>query len=117
MVSPETLRELGLVAERFGWPVLLIAVGVWVSIKSGRAVANGICYAWERVEPYVTGLLGSHSDLMDTAKEQMPKQTAILQELSQGQRHHSDLLSSIHTTVKDLRRSDPNVEVQSEKES
>lgn len=103
MTDPETLRRVAEIAERFGWPVVALAVLLLLAVRCGRALIRGACYVWARVEPPILGILGSHQDLMETAKDQIPKQTAILQELSAGQREHSALLSSIHTSVRQLR--------------
>ena len=105
-LSPEKLEPVLKLMERFGWPIVALAALCWVILKAGRAIAAGLCYAWERVEPYVTGILSSHSDLMDTTRDQLPKQTAILHQLAEGhtdlrkgQKSHEDILRSIRDSV------------------
>lgn len=117
MLNPETLEKVAQIAERFGWPIVALAVLLFLAVRAGRVVIRGACYIWARVEPPILGILGSHQDLMDTAKEQMPKQTAILQELSTGQREHTTLLGEIHSTVRSLRDSDPNVSARADGDS
>ena len=105
-LNPENLKPLLELLERFGWPLVALAGLSWVILRTGRAIAAGLCYAWARVEPYITGILSSHSDLMDTARDQMPKQTAILRQLSEGhielrggQKSHEEILKAIRDSV------------------
>lgn len=114
MTDPQTIEKVAQIAERFGWPIVALAVLLFLAVRCGRAMIRGACYVWARVEPPILGILGSHQDLMDTAKEQMPRQTAILQELSTGQREHSALLSSIHISVRELRGSDASITCRAE---
>lgn len=106
------LNEFLALCEKFGWPA-----GLYFAYRAGKVVTAGACYVWSRVEPKLLGILSSHDDLMKTATEQMPKQTAILQELSAGQREHSSLLSQIHTSVRSMRDSDPNVSARADGDS
>lgn len=105
-LSPENLKPFLELLERFGWPLVALGGLCWVIVRTGKAIARGLCFVWTRIEPYITSVLASQSNLMDTASKQMPKQTAILQQLSDGheqlrtgQATHTALLASIRDTV------------------
>lgn len=95
-----TLERLFALVDKYGSSWAALVVGSGLLVVAGRAVANGAKYIWGKAEPHVEGILGAHKDLMVTAKDQIPRQTAILERLSEGQHENAVLLASIDSNVK-----------------
>lgn len=102
MPNLETIERIFALADKYGssWAALLIGSGLLV--LGGRAATKGAKYVWLKVEPHFEGIFDAHRDLMVTAKDQIPRQTAILEGLAAGQRENTVLLSSIDSRVRTL---------------
>ena len=71
------------VAERFGVPVVLLAVGIWMTREAAIAIHASV------VEPVVK----SHVEFLESTKETMHQQAETLQELATGQREIQQVLA------------------------
>jgi hypothetical protein len=71
------------VAERFGVPVVLLAVGIWMTREAAIAIHSSV------VEPVVK----SHVEFLEATKETMHQQADTLQELATGQREIQQVLA------------------------
>jgi hypothetical protein len=71
------------VAERFGVPVVLLAVGIWMTREAAIAIHSSV------VEPVVK----SHVELLEATKHTMEQQSETLQELATGQREIQQVLA------------------------
>lgn len=71
------------VAERFGVPVVLLAVGIWMTREAAIAIHASV------VQPVVQ----SHVEFLESTKETMHQQAQTLQELAVGQREIQQVLA------------------------
>ena len=71
------------VAERFGVPVVLLAVGIWMTREAAIAIHASV------VQPVVQ----SHVEFLESTKETMHQQAQTLQELATGQREIQQVLA------------------------
>jgi hypothetical protein len=71
------------VAERFGVPVVLLAVGIWMTREAAIAIHSSV------VEPVVK----SHVEFLEATKHTMEQQSETLQELATGQREIQQVLA------------------------
>ena len=71
------------VAERFGVPVVILAVGIWMTREAAIAIHASV------VEPVVK----SHVEFLESTKETMHQQAETLQELATGQREIQQVLA------------------------
>ena len=71
------------VAERFGVPVVLLAVGIWLCREAAIAIHGSV------VEPVVQ----SHVEFLEATKHTMEQQSQTLQELATGQREIQQVLA------------------------
>lgn len=71
------------VAERFGVPVVLLAVGIWMTREAAIAIHGSV------VEPVVK----SHVEFLEATKHTMEQQSETLQELAKGQQEIQQVLA------------------------
>lgn len=102
MPTLETLEKLLSLGDRYGWPWLLVIGGLGSAAFVARWGGRGIGTACRELLPEVKAILVSHRDLMVTANDQIPKQTAILEGLSAGHQESRAILVSIDSHVRTL---------------
>ena len=78
-----TIDTLLRIADRFGVPCVVLAVGIWMTREAAIAIHSTV------VEPVVK----SHVEFLDGAKETMARQAETLQELAHGQREIQQVLA------------------------
>ena len=78
-----TIDTLLRIADRFGVPCVLLAVGIWMTREAAIAIHASV------VEPVVK----SHVEFLESTKETMHQQAETLQELATGQREIQQVLA------------------------
>lgn len=78
-----TIDTLLRIADRFGVPCVLLAVGIWMTREAAIAIHASV------VEPVVK----SHVEFLESTKETMAKQADTLEELAKGQHEIQQVLA------------------------